>query len=132
MQYLTADDVARINARVLGQTMLRDFGLLDSATQRPHTTAGGEDAYPTVHDKAAALFHSLCRNHAFENGNKRTALIALNAFYNLNQHDLVMDDGDLVALAVDTAEGYLSVDAIASTLRKETEPWPTDEENHAW
>lgn len=50
--------------------------LLDSAVMRPSVTIGGCDAYLTVHDKTAALFHSLINNHCFHNGNKRTALLS--------------------------------------------------------
>lgn len=55
---------------------IRDDGLLASAAARPDQTINGADAYPTIFDKAAALFHSLVNNHAFHNGNKRTALVA--------------------------------------------------------
>ena len=55
---------------------MRDHDLLASAAARPFQTLGSADAYPTIFDKAAALFHSLVNNHAFHNGNKRVGLIA--------------------------------------------------------
>jgi death-on-curing family protein len=54
---------------------VKSQNLLESACSRPHTGLGGHDKYTTLEDKAAALFHSLTKNHAFHNGNKRTALV---------------------------------------------------------
>ena len=58
----------------------RDINLLESAVARPFHSAFGVDAYPTILDKAAAFFHSLNSNHPFHDGNKRTAIIALDDF----------------------------------------------------
>lgn len=85
---------------------------------RPLQSVFGEDAYPGVHAKAPALFHSLCRNHAFFDGNKRTAVLALVIFYELNGYSLRMEQGEMVGLAVDTAEGQLDVAAIAGALKQ--------------
>ena len=76
MIYLDADDLLHIAQRVLGTPELRDVGLLESATARPAAAYGGEEAYPTVHLKAAALLHSLAGNHPLVDGNKRLALAA--------------------------------------------------------
>nr|WP_319455134.1 MULTISPECIES: Fic family protein [unclassified Mycobacterium] len=78
--YLSTDDVQAFNERFVGPGQPRDFGLLDSATTRPQATVFGEDAYPTVHEKAAAVLHSLARNHPFIDGNKRTAWAATTVF----------------------------------------------------
>lgn len=77
--YLSAADVLRFNERFVGPDGLRDFGLLDAAVTRPQVSAFGEDAFPTVHEKASALLHGLARNHPFVDGNKRTAWSATNA-----------------------------------------------------
>jgi death-on-curing protein len=58
----------------------RDANLLESAVARPFHSAFGVDAYATILDKAVALFHSLNSNHPFHDGNKRTAIIALDDF----------------------------------------------------
>jgi death-on-curing protein len=116
--YLTAEEVARFNAAEVGENLLADFGLLDSAIQRPQTTVGGHDAYPDIHTKAAALFHSITRNHPFIDGNKRTAVIAAYVFYGLNDHVRNASQDDMIALAVDTSEGLLDVDAIAALLKQ--------------
>lgn len=120
--YLTVDDVLTIHTRDVGPDLLGDFGLLESAVLRPQTTIGGYDAYPDVHAKAAALLHSLARNHAFFDGNKRIAVAAAAVFYMLNGYRLVVDAGELVALAIDTAEGIADVQSIAGRLKNWVTP----------
>lgn len=73
VDYLTVDDLREIAAGVLAEAAVRDRGLLASAAARPATTVSGSDAYPTFAEKAAALMHSLARNHALVDGNKRLA-----------------------------------------------------------
>jgi death on curing protein len=126
--YLTVGDVLALHEQEVSANLLGDFGLLESAVLRPQTTIGGEDAYPDLHTKAAALFHSLARNHAFIDGNKRIAVATTALFYLLNGHDLDPDAHDLVALAVDTAEGLLTVADIAGQLKHWTTPLPFEPE----
>jgi len=57
--HLDLDDLLHVAARTLGDVQVRDVGLLQSALARPRSTAFGEDAYPSIHQKAAALLHSL-------------------------------------------------------------------------
>ena len=77
---------------------------------------GGFDAYPSLHEKGAALFHSLVRNHPFYTGNKRTAVTALFVFYQFNGWLLELSDDEFLALAIDTAEGIVDVAEIAKRL----------------
>jgi Fic/DOC family protein len=77
----------------------------------------GHDAYPDVDTQAAALMHSLIRNHPFIDGNKRTALIAVLMFYGLNGMWVDAEQDELIALAVDVAKGILDVTAIAGLLK---------------
>lgn len=125
MRYPTASEVIAFNEQVDGPGGLVDFGLLESAILRPQASAFGRDAYPDIHAKAAALFHSLARNHAFFNGNKRTAVVTVGFFYALNGWWLEAAQGEVVALAVDTAEGLLDVPAIAHWLKEHA--WPVSE-----
>jgi death on curing protein len=84
-RYLTLDEVLRGAVAVLGpRPPVRDVGLLESALARPQTTVFGEDAYPSFHEKAAALLHSLVKNHPFVDGNKRMAFATVVAFAALN------------------------------------------------
>ena len=68
--------------------MVRDYGLLESALLRPKTTVFGQDAYGSFELKAAAMTHSIVKNHAMMDGNKRTAWIALNSFLFINGFSL--------------------------------------------
>jgi death-on-curing protein len=87
IDYLTLDDVLAAAEAHLGRPAeIGDYGLLESALARPQATVFGEDAYSTVHEKAAALLQSLATNHALIDGNKRTAFVATALFYGLNGH----------------------------------------------
>lgn len=102
--------------RALGAGPVRDLGLLDSAAARPRSSAFGQDAYPSTALKAAALLHSVARNHALVDGNKRLAWLATVVFLDLN--DLVpgMSDDEAFALVMDVAEGSADVKQIAQRL----------------
>jgi len=79
---------------------LRGRGLLESAVARPFQSAFREDAYPSIHEKAAALFHSLIANHPFSDGNKRTAVLALSDFLLANGQVPVFSIGQMYELAI--------------------------------
>ena len=116
--YLDLDDlIAAARAAVGGEPEVRDWGLLESALARPRAMVFGADAYRTMPEKAAALLHSLARNHALIDGNKRLAWVATRLFFVLNGGDLrapSVDEGEELVLAV--AAGELDVDKIASVL----------------
>lgn len=111
-----------INEAEVGPNLLADFGLLESAVLRPQQSAFGKDAYPDLHSKAAAFFHSLVKNHAFVDGNKRTAVLAMLMFYGLNGWWIDADQDAIVALAVETAEGGLEVEDIVERLTRWAHP----------
>jgi death-on-curing family protein len=81
----------------------RSVELLESALARPFHSAGGQDAYPSVIDQATALLHSLIANHPFQNGNKRTAVLAVDAFLLGNGYTLALDNDKMYELAQKTA-----------------------------
>jgi death-on-curing family protein len=81
----------------------RDVNLLESAVARPFQSAFGEDAYPTILKKAVALFHSLNSNHPFHDGNKRTAIIALDDFLVANGYLQDLSSDEVYKLAMQTA-----------------------------
>jgi death-on-curing protein len=100
---------------------VRDAGLLESALARPRSTAFGADAYPSIHGKAAALLHSVARNHALVDGNKRLALAATLAFYGLNGFRLTLSNDEAYDLVIAVAAGRLDdVDEIAAHLESST------------
>src|SRR5688572_15827723 len=85
IEYLTASDLYNLNDEVTGgHTYVRDVHLLNSAAKRPAIVVFGEEQFPTLIDKAAALLHSLAYHHLFADGNKRTALRAVTLFLEKN------------------------------------------------
>ena len=124
MIFLDLDDLLHIATRTLGaRPEIRDLGLLESALTRPQASAFGADAYPTIHEKAAALLHSLARNHALVDGNKRLTLAATIAFYGINGVRLTFTNDEAYDFVVDVATGRLDdVRTIASALATHTTP----------
>jgi len=122
MRYLTYDEILFINATLLGNnSALRDKGLLDSAVNRPQQSAFGEDAYPTITLKAAALVHLLVQNHAFVDGNKRTATLALVIFLRYNGKMEKWTQKALLEFVIEIAQGKHNVDAISTWLEANIE-----------
>lgn len=124
MIYLTLAELLRVAERVVeGNPKVRDYGLLESALARPQASVFGEDAYPTLDVKAAALLHSLARNHALVDGNKRLALGALIAFYGLNGRRLTLTNDAAYDLVIQVAAGGMDlVSDIARVLQAATVP----------
>ncbi len=124
MIYLTLPELLHVAERTLGSDYaVRDYGLLEAALARPRATAFGKDAYPDLDVKAAALLHSIARNHALIDGNKRLALAAVIAFYGLNGRRLTLTNDAAYDLVISVAAGHLdTVDAIAAILRTATRP----------
>ena len=125
MIYLTLGDLLHIAERTLGETpLLRDEGLLASAAARPQTTVFGEDAYPDVHTKAAALIHSNARNRALVDGNKRLGLAGTLVFLGVNGLRLEMTNDEAYDFVIDVAVGRLAeVGDIATVLAEHTGPY---------
>lgn len=84
LYFLTEQDVMTILAATGQSVELHDFGSLAAAVARPQASAFGEDAYPDPWVKAAALLHSLTRNHPFLDGNKRAGWNAAWVFIEVN------------------------------------------------
>ena len=124
MIFLNLDELLHVAVRTLGtEPNVRDLGLIESALVRPQASPFGEDAYPTIHEKAAALLHSLARNHALVDGNKRLALAATIAFFGMNGMRLTVTNDQVYDLVMDVASGRLNdVATIASVLEASTEP----------
>jgi death-on-curing protein len=124
--FLDLEALLHIGQRTLGiSPVVRDHGLLESALARPQATAFGEDAYDDIHEKAAALLHSLARNHALVDGNKRLALAAPLAYYGMNGLRLTLTNEEAYDLVTSVATGELdAVAGIASVLERGTAPRP--------
>jgi death on curing protein len=116
IDYLTLEDLLEIAAGVVADVVVRDMGLLASAAARPQTTVFGEDAYIGLAGKGAALMHSLARNHALVDGNKRLAWTATRVFCLMNGRDLDFDVDAAETLVISVATGEIDVSVLAGEL----------------
>lgn len=108
------------NPQILNGTLeIRDFGLLEAAAARPAASAFGQDAYLTLNEKAAALFHSLARNHPFTDGNKRTATVAVLFMLRVNGQLLRWQPDEALTMILNVAEGRRDPDSLAKWFRSE-------------
>jgi death-on-curing protein len=119
VEFLDLDDVVDLAIALLGDPApIRDIGLLGSAGARPQTTAFGEDAYPDIWTKSAALLHSIVKNHALVDGNKRLGWLATAVFLQINGIEISRaNNDDVYDLVIDIAAGQPTVGAIAERLR---------------
>ena len=97
---------------------VKDLGLLDSALARPRTTLFGEDAYPTLELKAAAMVHSIIKNHAMVDGNKRTSWFMLSSFLYINGYFIEMNADQGMELTLGIATDKLTLAEAADMIRK--------------
>lgn len=120
--YLTLEQVLIIHTdqieRYGGSHGLRDLGLLESAVYRPQSVFSGEDLYPTIFEKAASLTHSLLLNHAFVDGNKRTAVASLLVFLKINKQNLVCSKDELIDFAMWVENKKPTIEEVANWIEK--------------
>lgn len=119
-EYIDVEDLLALAARLLGDPPpVRDLGLLGSAAARPAASAFGEDAYPDIWLKAAALLQSVVKNHALVDGNKRLGWLATAVFLKLNGVEATnASNDDVYDFVMDVAAGQHSVPEIAESLRR--------------
>jgi death-on-curing protein len=117
-EYLDLDDLLVIARAAIGEdVVVRDYGLLESALARPRASVFDQDAYPELHLKAAALLHSLARNHALIDGNKRLAWTAGRTFLAINEHWISATEDDRFNFVIGVAAGGITeLDDIAEQL----------------
>jgi death-on-curing protein len=117
-EYLDLDDLLEIAREAVGgDVMVADYGLLESALARPRASVFGEDAYPDLHLKAAALLHSLARNHALLDGNKRLAWTACRTFLGINGQWISAPEDERFDFVIRVATGVEpDLDKIAEQL----------------
>ncbi|MCZ6506841.1 MAG: type II toxin-antitoxin system death-on-curing family toxin [Acidobacteria bacterium] len=124
--YLALGQILRVHelqiGRFGGSLGLRDRGGLDAAIFRPQVTFDGEDLYPDLATKAAALMHSLVANHPFVDGNKRTAAMATELFLLFNGIELSATDDDFEAVTLAAARGELGAEELAIWIRQRIDP----------
>jgi death-on-curing protein len=115
-EYLVLEDLLDL-VNALGAGPVRDLGLLDSACHRPQAAFFGQEAYPTLASKAAALMHSLACNHALVDGNERLALLATVVFLRISGYFLDLTEDEAFDLTMSVAAGQLDADGIQERLR---------------
>jgi death-on-curing protein len=124
--YLSLEQLIRLHQLQLGTfgggTGVRDRGGLEAAVARPQMTFGGEDLYPDLASKAAALMHSIVMNHPFVDGNKRVGVMAMELLLALNGEDLEAEDDTIVDVTMAIARGELSAEALAIWIRQRARP----------
>ena len=122
MNYLSPAQLLFIHDRLIAETGglpgVRDLGLLASAAARPQATFDGQDLYPTLYLKAAALMDLLINNHPFVDGNKRVGITAAALFLQLNGRSLSTSNADLEVFTLQVAQGFSSTKEIATWLEE--------------
>ena len=118
-EYLDLEDLLDIARAAVGEeVVVGDYGLLESALARPRASVFGEDAYPDLHLKAAALLHSLARNHALVDGNKRLAWTACRTFLAINGQWISAPEDERFEFVIRVATGVQAdLGKIAAQLR---------------
>jgi death-on-curing protein len=119
IEFLELEDIVDLAIALLGEPPpIRDIGLFGSAAARPSTMAFGEDAYPDLWTKSAALLQSIVNNHALVDGNKRLGWLATAVFLEINGVEISRaDNDDVYDLVINVASSQLGVDEIAQRLR---------------
>lgn len=122
MRYLYPKQILYLHEQIIavsgGSAGIRDEGLLESAIYRPQASFAGQDLYPDLFSKVAALGHSLISNHPFVDGNKRTGFEAMRLILRLNGYDLNASIDAKFDFVMDVAKGKLREAAIADWLQK--------------
>jgi death-on-curing protein len=118
--FLETSDVLKMHQKMIqlfgGTFGVREMGLLESAVDMPKASFGDQFLHETIFDKAAAYLFHIAKNHAFVDGNKRTAYVAMQTFLRMNGYRLVADEHEREQLAVDTATSQLDKKQIAALL----------------
>lgn len=119
-RYLTVQDLIDLGSVAIeGEIIVRNRDLLESAAAQPTMTAWGEDLYPDLAAKAAAMWVSIDHNQPFMDGNKRTCVVACETFVILNGRTLAVDNIDLYEIAMRVADGDLkNQEDLAEVLRR--------------
>ena len=118
VEYLDLDDLVGLCVVLFGEPPpIRDMGLLGAAAARPRTTVFGDDAYGDLWTKAAAFLHSIVKNHALVDGNKRLGWLACAVFLDINGVDpTVASNDDVVDVVMAVASGSMELEEIARRL----------------
>ena len=119
-EYLDLEDLLAAAETAVGRRPeIRDIGLLQSAVERPRSTAFGVEPYPDLDGKAAALLHSIVTGHPLVDRNKRLGWVAVRLFYRMNETDVHPEADEASELIIEVASGTIrDVPQIADRLRR--------------
>lgn len=124
---ITLKDVLRFHELSIkkfgGSLGLRDEGYLQSATERPIVTFGGEYLYPSPFEKAAAILESILKNHPFVDGNKRTAFLACDATFGLHNLIFTLSEDESYQFVINVATSQLSFEMVVDFLKSKSIPF---------
>ena len=122
MRYITLEQVLQLHAMVLlkdgGSEGVRDIGRLESAVASQYQEVFGEELYPTIYEKAAAVIRSIIGDHPFSDGNKRTALLVGLTLLEINDIEFIAEQGELEDFAVEVAVEHLDITDISMWLER--------------
>ncbi|MCH8824361.1 MAG: type II toxin-antitoxin system death-on-curing family toxin [Planctomycetes bacterium] len=125
-EYLTTEDILRLHKKAIveygGNSFLRDAGLLESALAQPMAAFGGVQFHPTLAEKAATYLFHLSKNHPFENGNKRIAVIAAIVFLDINGYTVNAGINEFMKLTLNVIEGKTTKAEVAQFLEARMTP----------
>ena len=126
MKYVNLTQVLELHHRVLqrsgGSAGVRDQGAVESAIAQPAMTFGGQELYPSLEEKAAALGFSLVNNHPFIDGNKRIGHAAMELFLALNSYEIEAPVDEQEAFVLRLAAGEASREELVKWLRAHIVP----------
>lgn len=129
MIYLSLEQIIELHDALIekfgGLIGIRERGLLESAVAAPMMAVFGEELHKTIYNKAAAYLFYIAKNHAFLDGNKRTAAAAALAFFRANGKFTKYDADEFLEFVVSVAEGQADLDAISNYFRKIGESLPS-------
>jgi death-on-curing protein len=112
------EEVIEIGEALIPDFLIRDIGLLESAVHRPATVIYGQEAYPSIEGKIAALMHSLAANHALIDGNKRLTWSSGRLFAILNNLDFYVGIDEAEGVIISLSSGGLDAKSLAPIIGK--------------
>ncbi|HRF94228.1 MAG TPA: type II toxin-antitoxin system death-on-curing family toxin [Aggregatilineales bacterium] len=123
MKFISASDIYTVNQQVVGhEPIVLNRHLLQSAAKRPYTRMFGQEAYPSILEKAASLVHALAHDHLFTDGNKRTAQIVLEQFLHNAGYRPTWNATDAYHVILEIAKGKCEIPQIVEWLAVNTAP----------
>lgn len=121
MIILTTDEVITMHKKLIEKTGgldgIRDMGMLESAVMNCNLTFSEEELYPTIEEKSARIAFSICNNHPFIDGNKRTAVLAMLVTLKVNKINVSFKQTELISIGLGLADGSMSYESLVEIIK---------------